>query len=100
MKTDFDMGYIVECLIKHELEEKDIRNYISHWDCQDTEGDGEVECYFYFKEDDVNRIGIDNINSSVAYMLGLPKTNMIELPDDDGHKGEYRLEYIFSLKSE
>ena len=100
MKTNHPMDYIVECLIKNELPRFKFEKYISHWDCHDTEGDGEVECYFYVKEKDAIALGVGHINHYLALVLGIEPTDMIEKPYDEGHKGEYRFEYIFSLKSE
>lgn len=100
MKTEILPEYFVECFIKHEMGLNGnlfLREIVAHWDCQDTDNDGRVECYFYVPKHAVDTCTEVTCNKAIAEMLGVIPTDMIEPPTDSGHEGEYRFEYIVNL---
>ena len=68
-----------------------------HFDCQDTDGDGNVECYFYFKTT-IDKKVLDWCKEFIGKsILGIdPDTATIEDQTSDGNP-EIRVEFIVSF---
>ena len=100
MKIGVYSEFLIEAYTERYIKNNEILSkVVSHFDCQDTELDGEVECYFYFPVKYKNDLG--TYNTIICEMYGIPyHSPLIEDENDLGHPGEIRFEYIISLKDE
>ena len=101
MKSRFSIESIVEDMITHNIctvfKDSWLLEDLVHFDCQDTDGDGNVECYFYFK----NTIDKKVLDLSKKFIgetiLGIDSdTATIEDQTSDGNP-EIRVEFIVSF---
>lgn len=101
MKSKFSIDSVVEDMIAHNIhtvyKDSILNEELIHFDCQDTDGDGNVECYFYFS----NKIQFDTLtlckNAIATEILGIdPDTATIEDQTSEGNP-EIRVEFIVSF---
>ena len=101
MKSRFSIESIVEDMITHNIRTvfKDSRLFedLVHFDCQDTDCDGNVECYFYFKNTIDNKV-LDLSKKFIGEtILGIdPDTASIEDQTKEGNP-EIRVSFIVSF---
>ena len=101
MKSRFPIESIDEDMITHNIrtvfKDSCLFEDLVHFDCQDTDGDGNVECYFQFK----NTIDKKVLDLSKKFIgetiLGIDSdTATIEDQTSDGNP-EIRVEFIVSF---
>ena len=101
MKSRFPIESIVEDMITHNIRTvfKDswVFEDLVHFDCHDTDGDGNVECYFYFKNT-IDKKVLDWCKEFIGKcILGIDSdTATIEDQTSDGNP-EIRVEFIVSF---
>lgn len=101
MKSKFSIDSVVEDMITHNIRTvykgSSFFTDLVHFDCQDTECDGHVECYFYFK----NTIDKSILNTCKKIIgesiLGIdPDAAMVEDQTSEGNP-EIRVAFIVSF---
>ena len=97
MKSKLKVDEVLEAYLKDRLDKSgEYKQVISHFDCQDTEWDNNIECYFYIPVKYKDNLGA--WNTFICELLGLDYHKPdIEDENDPGHPGEIRLEYIVTL---
>ena len=101
MKSRFPIESIVEDMITHNIrtvfKDSCLFEDLVHFDCQDTDKDGNIECYFYFK----NTIDKKVLELSKKFIggaiLGIDSdTATIEDQTSDGNP-EIRVKFVVSF---
>lgn len=96
MKSAIRIEALIQCFLERELSRdihSQLKGYLHHFDCQDTDNDNRTECYFYFSPE----IGKNLANSFVrelAAILGVPDSSAVQSQCDDG---KWRVEFIVEL---
>lgn len=86
-------GYFSRILFKCD-KYTELRRALTHYDFQDTDGDNQTECYFYFPND-ISVKYIDKFSHQIEEILGIPTGAGWEIEDQtkDGNS-EIRLSII------
>ena len=85
-------GYFSRILFKCD-KYTELRRALTHYDFQDTDGDNQTECYFYFPNDIPDKY-IDKFSSQIEEILGVDGDGWeVEDQTNDGNP-EIRLSII------
>lgn len=103
MKSKFSIDSVIDDMITHNIRTvyKDLWGWLFEdlirFNCQDTDNDGNVECYFYFKNT-INPKVLDLCTKFIGEtILGIdPDSATIEDQTSEGNP-EIRVEFIVSF---
>lgn len=99
--SSLTIGYLIECAFEKDLETDNansiLRENLNHYDFQDTDGDNETECYFYFPND-IDEDVLEECKDSIRNILGLYDCEFeVEDQTEEGNP-EIRLEAICHIE--
>ena len=95
MKSAIRIEALIQCFLERELS-RDIHSqlkcYLNHFDCKDTDNDNQTECYFYFAPEIGNNLATGFVRE-LAAILGVPP----ESAKQENSEGYWRVEFIVEL---
>lgn len=98
MKSAIRIEALIQCFLERELSRdthSQLKGYLHHFDCQDTENDNRTECYFYFAPEIGNNLATGFVRE-LAAILGVPDSSAMQSQCEDG---KWRVEFIVELAS-
>lgn len=98
MKSAIRIEALIQCFLERELSRdthSQLKGYLHHFDCQDTENDNRTECYFYFAPEIGKNLATGFVRE-LAAILGVPDSAAMQSQCDDG---KWRISFVVELAS-
>ena len=96
MKSAIRIEALIQCFLERELS-RDIHSqlkcYLHHFDCKDTDNDNQTECCFYFAPEIGNNLA-NGFVRELAAILGVPDSAAMQSQCDDG---KLRISFVVEL---
>ena len=96
MKSAIRIEVFIQRFLERELSRdihSQLKGYLHHFDCQDTDNDNRTECYFYFAPEIDSNLA-NGFVRELAAILGVPDSSAVQSKSDDG---KWRISFVVEL---